>query len=332
VKACPVCGKAGLVDEEGECPQCNADLECFDLLDSLHEEVITPPPPTSDSKETKELAEIRTSLRGFREALDNLQTRSGWRRYGLSVLLLFILSALILFLYREFTMEQRFYDQLSQLETLNPPLDAQGEIRVRAELRASIEATTQRLVAMDQKLSNLSANHDTVIKRFSTTLKQLSRISKRLVSLEEKPSDLTVVGSSSTAANTVALGTAHEDMFIYHKPRKGETLWSIAKRYYNSGYFYPVLLEHNPGLGIYFDQSYGRIKVLKDRQLAKQLLTEVRVIRGKHTLFRYKIVEGDTWERMSKRFFGYTGNVCELIALNPRVGLVTGNRLLVPLP
>lgn len=332
MKTCPVCGKAGLVDEEGECAQCNADLECFDLLDSLHEEVVTPPQHKPDSEETKELAEMRTSLRGLREALDNLQTRSWWRRYGLSVLLLLVLSALILFLYREFTMEQRIYDQISQLKSLNRPLDAQRETRVRSELSASIEATTQRLVTMEQYLSDLSANQDTVIERFSTTLEQLSRISERLVSLGKKPSDLTVVGSSSTAANTVVIGTAHEDRFIYYKPRKGETLWSIAKRYYDNGYFYPVLLEYNPGLGIYFDQSYGRIKVLKDRQLAKQVLTGVRIVRGNRTFFRYRVVEGDTWERISERFFGHGRNGGELMALNPSADLIMGDRVLVPLP
>jgi hypothetical protein len=332
VKACAVCGKAGLVDEEGECPQCNADLECFDLLDSLHEDVVTSRLSKPDSEETKELAEIRTSLRALREVLDNLKTNSWLRRYGLSVLLLLVLSALILFLYREFTVEQRFYDQISHLESLTRPLDAQRETRVRSKLSASIDATTQRLVTMEQKLSDFSASQNTVIERFSATLEQLSRISERLVSLEEKPSSPTVVGSSSSAANTVAIGSAHEDMFIYHKPRKGETLWSIAKRYYDSGHFYPVLLEYNPGLGIYFDQSYGRIKVLKDRRLAKQLLTKVRVVRGNRTLFRYKIVEGDTWQRISTHFFGHARNVGELMALNPRVGLATGDRVLVPLP
>jgi LysM repeat protein len=332
VKACPVCSKAGLADEEGKCPQCNADLECFDLLDSLHEEVATPQLRKPDSNESKALAEIRISLRSVHEALGNLQTNSWFRHYGLSVLLLLVLGALILFLYREFAMEQRLVDRISQLESLNRPLDAQRENRVRSELSASIEATTQRLAAMEQKLSDLSAKQNTVIGHFSASLEQLSRISERLVALEEKPSGLTAVGAPSTAANTGAIGTAREDMYIYHNPRKGETLWSIAKRYYDSGQFYPVLLEYNPGLGIYFDQSYGRIKVLKDRRLAKQVLAAVRVVRGNRILFRYKVMEGDTWERISERFFGHARNVGELMALNPGVGLVTGDRVLVPLP
>jgi LysM repeat protein len=307
-------------------------LECFDLLDSLHEEVVTPKQYKTKSNETKDLAQMRASLRDLREAVGNLQTSSRLRHYGLSFLLLLALGALILFLYREFAVEPRLVNRIFQLESINRPLDAKPGTRVRSELNASMEAITQRLVAMEQKLSDLSTNQDTAIGHFSATLEQLSKISKRLDSLEEKRTDLTAGRSSSTAENTVATGTAHEDMFIYHDPVKGETLWSIAKRYYDSGHFYPVLFKYNPGLGIYFDQSYGRIKVLKDRRLAKQVLTEVRVVRGNRTLFRYTVVKGDTWERISERFFGHVHKVGELMALNPGVRLETGDSVLVPLP
>ena len=331
MKACPVCGKAGLADDERVCPQCNADLECFVLLDSLHEEAVLPEQHKPKADETKELAEIQVSLRGLREALGNLQTSGWWRTYGLSGLLLLGLGVFILFLYREFAVEQRLVDRISQLEARIRPVDAQLETSVPSELSASLEAATQRLVAIERKLSDLSANQDTVIGRFSETLEQLSKISERLALLEGEFSDLTAVWPPFTNENTVAMGTAHEDMFLHHKPGKGETLWSIAKRYYDSGRFYPVLLECNPGLGIYFDPSYGRVKVLKDRQLANQVLTEVTVVRGNRTLIRYKVVEGDTWERISERFFGHVRNVGELVALNPSADLVAGDRVLVPL-
>ena len=45
MKDCPVCAKAGLADKLLECPQCNADLECFDLLDALHEESLSTQAP-----------------------------------------------------------------------------------------------------------------------------------------------------------------------------------------------------------------------------------------------------------------------------------------------
>src|SRR2546429_9045525 len=39
---CPVCGKTALADHLAQCPQCNADLECFRLLEALYEEQSTP--------------------------------------------------------------------------------------------------------------------------------------------------------------------------------------------------------------------------------------------------------------------------------------------------
>jgi len=39
---CPVCGKTDLADHLAQCPQCNADLECFRLLEALYEEQSTP--------------------------------------------------------------------------------------------------------------------------------------------------------------------------------------------------------------------------------------------------------------------------------------------------
>src|SRR2546427_11359055 len=39
---CPVCGKTALADRLAQCPQCNADLECFRLLEALYEEQSTP--------------------------------------------------------------------------------------------------------------------------------------------------------------------------------------------------------------------------------------------------------------------------------------------------
>src|SRR6266700_1858845 len=39
---CPVCGKTALADHLAQCPQCNANLECFRLLEALYEEQSTP--------------------------------------------------------------------------------------------------------------------------------------------------------------------------------------------------------------------------------------------------------------------------------------------------
>jgi nucleoid-associated protein YgaU len=188
-----------------------------------------------------------------------------------------------------------------------------------------MEAITRRLGAMENALSTVSAAQEATGGRLTATLEDLNRISVRL-------SGLTAAPSPSAEEAAVPAGPVGEAMFLYHEPRKGETLWSIAKRYYGKGGFYPVLLEHNPGLGIYFDPDYGGIRVLKDRQRAKEVFAAVMSSRGNSTLFRYRVVEGDTWEQVSRRLFGHASKATELATLNPSIGLVAGERVFVPLP
>jgi len=325
MKDCPVCGKAGLADNVQACTQCNADLECFDLLDSLHEEVVTPGRSEPDLTWTRELEDIRTSVVGIREALSRPQ-HSGWMRiYGLAALFALGLAALFLFVYLDFAHERRFDDRISELELRTSLFDAGLEAKERSGLSAKIAAITQRLAAV-------SANQGAAGARFSVTLERLDKIAERLVSLEEGLSGFTAERPTSTDEPTVPSGLARENMFLYHEPHKGETLWSIARRHYGSGRFYPLLLEYNPGLGIYFDHGYGRIRILKDRQRAKELLADLVATQGNRTLFRYKVMEGDTWRQISKRFFGQTGKAAELASLNLPVSSTPGERVLVPLP
>jgi LysM repeat protein len=332
MKDCPVCGKGGVADNARECAQCNADLECFDLLDSLHEEVVTLGRSEPGLACTKELENIRVSLNGIRETLERWH-KSGWMRtYGMAALFASGIAALLLLLYRDFSDEHRLDGRISQLEARTSPVDVEAKTKELSGLIAKTEAITQRLDAMENGLSAVSANQEAVSGRFSVTLEELNKMSERLASLQEGFPALTAERSSSAAEPAVPSDLAPEDMFVYHEPRNGDTLWSIARRHYDNGRFYPVLLEHNPGLGIYFDPGYGRIKILKNRRLAEEVLADVIAVREGRTGFRYKVVEGDTWERISERFFGQVNKATELARLNSPVDLVPGQRVFVPLP
>jgi len=254
------------------------------------------------------------------------------RTYGMAALVALGLAAALLFLYRDLERERRFDDWISRLESRTSPVDAGLKTKELSELIAKIEAIAQRIGAMDKGLSDLSADQQATGEGFSAAFEYLNEISNRLILLEEELSDLTAELSPVTDQGGGPSGLAREDMFLYHEPHQGETLWSIAVRHYGDGRLYPVLLEYNPGLGIYFDRSYGRIRILKDRQQAKKTLADVLAVREGISLFRYRVVKGDTWERISKRFFGQAGKAGELATLNPQVGLVPGERVFVPLP
>lgn len=330
MKDCPVCGKVGLADDVQECPQCDADLECFELLESLYEEVARPEQSESGLAWKKELEDLRTTLS---KDLGNQQTSAWMRNYGILTLFVLVFVALVLFLYRDLALEEQFNNIIFRLEPRTGTSGGELKTTELSELNAKMETITQRLVAIENGLTTVSAAQEAVgTGRFSAILEDLSKLSERLISLEKGFYDIAQGRSPSSDENSVPVDTARGEVFLFHELGKGETLWSIARRYYDSGHFYPVLLEYNPGLGIYFDRSYGRIKILKDRQRAKQVLDEVMTVRRNTTLIQYKVMKGDTWERISERFYANTANVPKLLALNPGLALVPGDRVFVPLP
>jgi LysM repeat protein len=119
---------------------------------------------------------------------------------------------------------------------------------------------------------------------------------------------------------------------LYHEPQPNESLWDIASQYYQQGTLYPVLLETNPGLGIYFDPDYGKLRILKDRQAAKDLFARWVFTSGAKTFFRYPVQAEDTWETLSERFYGRVNEAASLQALNANIPLRPGTRVTVPLP
>lgn len=330
MKDCPVCGRVGLADDAQECPQCNADLECFELLESLHEEVAESERSESSLALKKELEDLRTTLS---KNLSNQQASAWVRNYGILALFVFVFVALGIFLYRDFKLEEQFNNKFLRLEPRGGRVHGELKATDLSETNAKIETINERLVAIEKSLTIVSAAQGaTVTRRFSAILEDLSRLSERLMSLEKGVYDIAPEQFLSSNENGVSTVSARDEAFLYHEPKKGETLWSIARRYYDSGHFYPVLLEYNPGLGVYFNRSYGRIKVLRNRQRAKQVLNEVMTVRGNATLIQYRVTKGDTWERIAKRFYGNTAELAKILAANPQVVLAPGDRVVVPMP
>lgn len=71
--------------------------------------------------------------------------------------------------------------------------------------------------------------------------------------------------------NPQAKATAGGSAFKFYRAAETDTLWGIAKRFYGSGFYYPVLLEHNPDLAIYTIGKKDRIAVLKNSGVVKRI-------------------------------------------------------------
>lgn len=326
MKDCPVCGKTGLTDSLTQCPQCNADLQCFDLLDALYEEAAGQPPHGEERSSAKQLEGMRADLLGIRNLLERSgKSRWVWR-YGVLSLTVIAFGGVIL--YQNFAFEGRLDEKLSHLSLPTVSTDARENAVVASELIGAMEALSHRLKMAEEKLVAISANQEAAYARLSATLAQVSSLDERFALLEQA---LSPSLPAATAAAAHGGGQDEGEIFYYHEPRPGERLWDIAKQYYGNGRFYPVLLEYNPGLGIYYGRDYGKIKILRDPQRAKAVLEELVSTGEKGTLFQYKVGEGDSWSRLSRRFFGHGDKVAALRALNPNARLVPGERVSIPL-
>ncbi len=330
MKDCPVCGRAGLGDGLQECPQCNADLQCFDLLDALHEEAAGQQPHGAEPSWTGQLEGIRSDLLGIRDLLAPIGKNQWLWRYGLLSFIVLVLGGLLL--YQQVVFERRLDEKLSPLSLPTPAADAEDRATVTSELVGTMEAFGQRLQMMEQELVAISANQEAAYARLSATLQQLS---ERFASLEQISSrsspPVAAAGSPGTVTAADGGGQDENEVFHYHELQPGERLWDIAKQYYGNGYLYPVLLEYNPGLGIYYDLDYGKIKILRDPRKANAVLEELVSVGEKGTLFQYKVADGDSWRRISRRFFGNSNKVSTLKGLNPNARLVPGERISIPL-
>lgn len=294
---CPVCGKTNLAEDLAQCPQCNADLECFRLLESLYEQ----PAPGAEAQESGNLSRsldgIDASLHSLQDGLQRVQRAANRRAAGLILVVVIAIGAVSLYQHR--VMQQWRQDHLP-----SPALQAELA-RGRTQEKASREAIAEAGAVMAQ-------------------------VSQQLAALEQR---VAAMAARQPAANASPVTEPDQDPgMVYHELQKNETLWGIARTYYRQGWLYPALLETNPGLGIYFELDYGKIRIPKDRQAAEDILARVVFTKGARRFFRYQVQAGDTWEKISERFYGRVGDKASLQALNADAQLRPGTRVTVPLP
>lgn len=117
---------------------------------------------------------------------------------------------------------------------------------------------------------------------------------------------------------------------IYHV-KEGDTLWGIAERIYGSGRYYPVLLEHNPRLGIYGVASGCRLRILADPVLAGAVYERIvhRNVRG--ATWTYTVLADDTLRSIGNKFYANDDPVERILESNPDIRLLPGQSISIRL-
>jgi len=121
------------------------------------------------------------------------------------------------------------------------------------------------------------------------------------------------------------------DAFEFYQAKEDDMLWWIADRFYGSGFYYPVILEHNPDLGIYNLGKKDRIAILKDIDKARQLYHEITEIEGGCLYWYYMVRPGDTLKSVRKRYCPSKDCIRTSPGLDPEEGLKPGKKIKIQL-
>ncbi len=296
--SCPVCGFDHIQRDKKQCPQCDADLTCFKVLDSL---------PDSYPAASHNIPEPRKILFFIT-----------WILVGLvgvfSVLHLFGL--------------QHVVSGIRQVETWfekqeNHALDP--TIKLHERLVDLHKRLLDQLPTRQNEVAVVSDHDET-----ATAPKPPNPISKIPDDLHASGEikEIEPAGPEENPRNEK--GDDIAEFFIYHAQAK-DTLWTIAEKQYGSGEYYPVLLEHNPHISIYGVGDGVRIKMLKDAKIAGKTFARIIQKKGNKIYWDYMVRDGDTLKSVAGKFSRSESFANRIIDLNPDIKLQPGNKITIGL-
>ena len=139
----------------------------------------------------------------------------------------------------------------------------------------------------ESRLSVISGNQDKMLDRAVISEKPAAMVQQPVKKESEQPR---------------ASAHADPDMFYNYQASNTDTLWRLAERFYGSGFYFPVILTHNPEVGIYALSGRDRLAILKDPKRAKDLYKEITEIKNGCLYWYYTVRPGDTPASINSRY------------------------------
>jgi hypothetical protein len=304
---CPICNLASIAPSKNRCPQCDADLTPFKVLDSLPDEPIRE--RTGRGGQVGLMAAIGVFL-VLAVAISVLQLY-GFRR--IESLLSGQQTGLMDFM----TTVHSAVEQLAR--------DQSRLVRAAADWSEAAIAIKERIqaISVDEKMGNRSR---ALGKGRQGGLGMVAHGALRIVASRNAQERERYPDKPPDASSSENDPSANARFWTYAAGRR-DTLWGIAQRYYRSGYYYPVLLEHNPHLEIYDIGDGVPIRLLKDPDLADEIYRSITERRGSDIYWTYTVAEGDTLRSIAKRFFNSEDMVARITDSNPGIEIKRGARI-----
>lgn len=304
--ACPVCEREHIPADQETCPQCEADLTCFRVLDEL-EEVSA----GGGGGAATGPAENRL--------LSGKKTASSFFWGILAVSAVFMLAVGV---YRFWTIEALMKEQQTIFRhTVETVASRLGAVREKRDSFASLiekHLETEDKRSVDKPPLQKDGDHPSPVNGHRET-PPVSR------PLPESPID--TVDAATEPSNPAAMGYA----FHVYRATDTDTLWGIARRFYGAGYYYPVVLYHNPELSIYRMSQKDRINLLKDADRARQIYKEITVFEENRRYWLYTARPGDTPVSIKMRYCPGKSCLPSSLDAEPRVRIRPGRKIKIQL-
>jgi len=285
-KTCPICEFELAFPKEESCPQCDADLTCFNVLNSIPDE------PGPD--------ELRSTEAGREKRPFGKQLILG------SFSILFVGLIIGLFL-------------AAMYKSDHPSISVSYQ-----------QALPVRIKIPDQAVSVL-VDADEHPGRKSPALSHTMTEKKPEVSEGIPKEAAENLRGRPTGKSLGAVPAAGQENFRIYEATDEDTLWRISKKQYGSGFYFPVIMECNPGIRIYHMQKGIRVRIFKDPAMAEKLYNENARIEEDRVYYYYKVLEGDTFESIALKFYKQGNMKNRIMDLNPHVKLHAGMRIKIEL-
>lgn len=119
--------------------------------------------------------------------------------------------------------------------------------------------------------------------------------------------------------------------FWKYRIKRRDSLWSIAKKFYGNGYYYPVLLEHNPKLGIFSIRENQRLRILYKTSRVKNIYDSLVNKEEDSIVWYYKILSNDDLPTIAKKFYNDEEMMQQIYEDNPTSSFKAGEKIKITL-
>ena len=281
---CPVCHFTNIPEDRDTCPQCDADLVCFRLLDALSDI------PANEAVVLPECPE------------QNITQNPGGKKHPIPVIMwstgLLVLLLLFGYAINRFGIMAGTVKQMQSSMTKMAAMTADDRVVIR-EIDHSV-----------RELRQISAG----------ALESIKKLQETVNTRDSQATDCPETGPVPPEVSATPLPPV---CFKQYQAKDTDTLWGISRFLYGEGRFYPVLMKHNPDLAIYNISSRDSLRYLCNKKAVLEVYREITgTVRGKW-YWKYKIRPGDTRGSVIRKYCSH-GTDCLVNNIPFKPGMTIG--------